>query len=107
MLPATHQNTSHANTLPLHDALPIYYWLNSPAQQVIENPGEGTDTIRIWQSYVLPANVENLIVFGAGNYAVGNRDRKSTRLNSSHVSSSYAVFCMKKITARKLSIKRR
>src|SRR5207249_9225582 len=27
-------------------------------------------------------------------------DRKSTRLNSSHVSSSYAVFCLKKKTQR-------
>src|SRR5207249_6806179 len=26
----------------------------------------------------------------------GERDRKSTRLNSSHVSISYAVFCLKK-----------
>src|SRR5207249_8032969 len=26
------------------------------------------------------------------------RDRKSTRLNSSHVSNSYAVFCLKKNT---------
>src|SRR5699024_11287616 len=26
----------------------------------------------------------------------GNTDRKSTRLNSSHVSISYAVFCLKK-----------
>src|SRR5699024_12173799 len=26
----------------------------------------------------------------------GTRDRKSTRLNSSHVSISYAVFCLKK-----------
>src|SRR6266704_486089 len=26
----------------------------------------------------------------------GQQDRKSTRLNSSHVSSSYAVFCLKK-----------
>src|SRR5690349_23609585 len=26
----------------------------------------------------------------------GNLDRKSTRLNSSHVESSYAVFCLKK-----------
>src|SRR5699024_12743905 len=26
----------------------------------------------------------------------GSRDRKSTRLNSSHVSISYAVFCLKK-----------
>src|SRR5690554_7790481 len=28
--------------------------------------------------------------------AVGKVDRKSTRLNSSHVRSSYAVFCLKK-----------
>src|SRR5690606_23795253 len=28
--------------------------------------------------------------------AAGNGDRKSTRLNSSHVKSSYAVFCLKK-----------
>src|SRR5699024_12142890 len=27
-----------------------------------------------------------------------NKDRKSTRLNSSHVSISYAVFCLKKTT---------
>src|SRR5690349_23725731 len=31
--------------------------------------------------------------FGAGS---GGRDRKSTRLNSSHVEISYAVFCLKK-----------
>src|SRR5699024_12531737 len=29
-------------------------------------------------------------------HGVGDRDRKSTRLNSSHVSISYAVFCLKK-----------
>src|SRR3712207_7255980 len=28
--------------------------------------------------------------------AVGARDRKSTRLNSSHANISYAVFCLKK-----------
>src|SRR4051812_49827716 len=28
--------------------------------------------------------------------APGERDRKSTRLNSSHMSISYAVFCLKK-----------
>src|SRR3989442_10825665 len=28
--------------------------------------------------------------------AIVNRDRKSTRLNSSHVRISYAVFCLKK-----------
>src|SRR5699024_12645411 len=31
-----------------------------------------------------------------GLQGFGQRDRKSTRLNSSHVSNSYAVFCLKK-----------
>src|SRR3989442_7075938 len=30
------------------------------------------------------------------DYSFDNRDRKSTRLNSSHVRISYAVFCLKK-----------
>src|SRR5699024_676487 len=34
---------------------------------------------------------------------VKKRDRKSTRLNSSHVSISYAVFCLKKKTAHILT----
>src|SRR5690349_23696329 len=33
------------------------------------------------------------------NLKVRLRDRKSTRLNSSHVEISYAVFCLKKKTA--------
>src|SRR5690625_6250401 len=32
-----------------------------------------------------------------GCTGIGRRDRKSTRLNSSHVAISYAVFCLKKI----------
>src|SRR5690348_17885421 len=34
----------------------------------------------------------------------GPRDRKSTRLNSSHPSISYAVFCLKKKKKKKLSL---
>src|SRR5215475_12305242 len=33
---------------------------------------------------------------GPGRRRGGGLDRKSTRLNSSHVKSSYAVFCLKK-----------
>src|SRR5690349_23154685 len=33
-------------------------------------------------------------------------DRKSTRLNSSHVEISYAVFCLKKKKTNKLNIKK-
>src|SRR3989442_11932841 len=34
--------------------------------------------------------------------AIGLRDRKSTRLNSSHVRISYAVFCLKKKDMQKI-----
>src|SRR5437868_8893922 len=34
----------------------------------------------------------------------GRRDRKSTRLNSSHVSISYAVFCLKKKTLAQVTL---
>src|SRR3712207_7561539 len=36
------------------------------------------------------------ILAGDGLYAEAFRDRKSTRLNSSHANISYAVFCLKK-----------
>src|SRR5690606_39488134 len=39
--------------------------------------------------------VPGVIVSCAENAAVRHQDRKSTRLNSSHVKISYAVFCLK------------
>src|SRR5690606_40436835 len=38
------------------------------------------------------------------SYALTSIDRKSTRLNSSHVKISYAVFCLKKKKNKKQSI---
>src|SRR5690242_6345969 len=38
----------------------------------------------------------NLGICRASAQALGRADRKSTRLNSSHMSISYAVFCLKK-----------
>src|SRR5699024_12734040 len=37
-----------------------------------------------------------LLLEDAKSMALASRDRKRTRLNSSHVSISYAVFCLKK-----------
>src|SRR2546430_14947221 len=41
----------------------------------------------------LRAGVERI---AAGDAGIARRDRKSTRLNSSHSQISYAVFCLKK-----------
>src|SRR5690606_39585320 len=75
--------TTEIYTLSLHDALPILGdWLTrieaGLAAHRREHPG----------ARVAPYGV-NLIV---------HPDRKSTRLNSSHVKISYAVFCLKKKT---------
>src|SRR5436305_12089946 len=45
--------------------------------------------------------LQHLAEVGAGGGAAVGRDRKSTRLNSSHVRISYAVFCLKKKNKQK------
>src|SRR5690349_22444017 len=40
--------------------------------------------------------VDDIMEFDLDSRPVDQRDRKSTRLNSSHVEISYAVFCLKK-----------
>src|SRR3989442_1395914 len=69
--------TTEIYTLSLHDALPI----SGPPRRHHVGPGaEGPVLLRL----VRQARPRLL------------RDRKSTRLNSSHVRISYAVFCLKK-----------
>src|SRR3712207_8609624 len=64
---------------------------------------------RIGQLSVAGADGEVDFFIGTGNVhlCVGlerskKRDRKSTRLNSSHANISYAVFCLKKKKQRKI-----
>src|SRR3712207_8695317 len=45
-----------------------------------------------------PASVEEVVAVCRAS--VPGKDRKSTRLNSSHANISYAVFCLKKKTFR-------
>src|SRR5439155_20208798 len=76
-------------TLSLHDALPIFLalaaacWGTTLAAQE-EEGGHGA-----LAKAVIGAPVSL-------NRGLAARDRKSTRLNSSHVAISYAVFCLKK-----------
>src|SRR5690606_40542466 len=52
----------------------------------------------LWSSRILVMNSFVGVSFVNFNnvFSLGCRDRKSTRLNSSHVTISYAVFCLKK-----------
>src|SRR5437868_13584626 len=68
--------TTEIYTLSLHDALPI-----CPLGDVLNPCGQIVDMLR------KPYRTKFRLIPG---------DRKSTRLNSSHVSISYAVFCLKK-----------
>src|SRR5947199_3573884 len=63
-----------------------------------------SDLARAWASGVLPVPCSQRLVLSKQNAssavcqapATPSRDRKSTRLNSSHLGISYAVFCLKK-----------
>src|SRR3989442_10097895 len=54
------------------------------------------------------AHVANVLMIGVrGDVCeLHDEDRKSTRLNSSHVRISYAVFCLKKKTHRERIVRR-
>src|SRR5437870_6367247 len=81
--------TSDIFTLSLHDALPICQF----AVQVY-SLGYMHDAPRFKRFYAYLS----LFTFSMLGLVLANkeRDRKSTRLNSSHVAISYAVFCLKK-----------
>src|SRR5690606_39872334 len=92
---------SNANSLSLHDALPIF-----TVRQIVQDDDLYQDAGLIT---LLQSNDPPDIYFQWGGALVARDaaagysadlsealDRKSTRLNSSHVKISYAVFCLKK-----------
>src|SRR2546422_8893459 len=81
--------TTEIYTLSLHDALPIYFTKLPRCAECFKNPAAKPPlTDRIWRyAQIFPWKdpFRRLL-----------KDRKSTRLNSSHGYISYAVFCLKK-----------
>src|SRR5256885_12236734 len=78
--------TTEIYTLSLHDALPIS--CDCETFYVDRAVRAGADMIE----HPLPRTAETIRLMA--------EDRKSTRLNSSHLVISYAVFCLKKKTTR-------
>src|SRR5690606_41950323 len=77
--------TTEIYTLSLHDALPILSRTNSRRRFPRE-----------WPLPSRRAHENRRSSFWQQNRPSKLPDRKSTRLNSSHVKISYAVFCLKK-----------
>src|SRR2546426_9303331 len=83
--------TTEIYTLSLHDALPISR-LPSGTLSI-----DGTSTwTRGTNTYALAVSTDPLLHYNASCAVRPKLDRKSTRLNSSHLVISYAVFCLKK-----------
>src|SRR5690606_41943887 len=93
-------------TLSLHDALPIYH---PPPPGAVHGLRDRPDGTLQRELLAHPAAVAGQV--GGDDLDTGQQphvgvplpavhpravDRKSTRLNSSHVKISYAVFCLKK-----------
>src|SRR5256885_9415671 len=91
--------------LPLPDALPIFLALAGPASADLLSPESGgspnadkIDTL-YWIIFglalVIWVLVEAALIYSLFKFrARRGADRKSTRLNSSHLVISYAVFCL-------------
>src|SRR5699024_12561905 len=83
------------STLSLHDALPIF-GANEGGLCLVHRP------VHLLRRHVPQLLGEELLHLGEDGLNKGKGaanevlDRKSTRLNSSHVSTSYAVFCLQK-----------
>src|SRR5690349_24224625 len=80
--------TTEIYTLSLHDALPIWETKRWPVEKFAE-------IARRFEGGVVVVGSECERPLG---------DRKSTRLNSSHVEISYAVFCLKKKKKKKIVV---
>src|SRR5207253_11359518 len=103
----THAPPSPLHTLSLHDALPICprrdMWPAEEGRSPSEVQAALLDSLHSLRALLLRATSLQFLLLDQVTFevyqnqrqyiALGWRDRKSTRLNSSHVAISYAVFC--------------
>src|SRR5690606_40702304 len=103
---STHTATTYIYTLSLHDALPILLKVKITENQLEKEQAFDIRRKVFVEEQQVPIHIEmdehddSAIHFVGYQLeqpiAAGRIDRKSTRLNSSHVKISYAVFCLKK-----------
>src|SRR5205814_9917110 len=81
-------------TLSLHDALPISTMQVPVMERPSSIPEEFDDHARLMMDLIVIAYQTDMT--RVVSCMIVKLDRKSTRLNSSHLGISYAVFCLKK-----------
>src|SRR5437899_10334870 len=84
-----HLTTTATYTLSLHDALPIFRARASSSRDRRQ---------RVAGLHDVGTGIRRAFVRVRRGFFLA-RDRKSTRLNSSHLGISYAVFCLEKKTS--------
>src|SRR5207249_8294039 len=76
-----------------------------PSQYSVLSDIVGTQYNNVWDTAPAAGEANSYtLTLRPGAVAAIEEDRKSTRLNSSHVSISYAVFCLKKKKSHLLSV---
>src|SRR3712207_7696853 len=91
--------TTEIYTLSLHDALPIYAAfprIPCPLGAAGGSSSRSHDPVYGRAALRRALDVADRDHARGGAELLRRRDRKSTRLNSSHANISYAVFCLKK-----------
>src|SRR3712207_8759251 len=87
------RSTLFPYTTLFRSGLPLAY--NKDMQEDKEGFFDAVDTI-IKSLKIMSEMLDSLEIKKENMYNAVKKDRKSTRLNSSHANISYAVFCLKK-----------
>src|SRR5437899_7354322 len=85
-----HVTHRHLHSFPTRRSSDLKYWLGYYYYIGAEDRSEGEEGVN-----AVPEDNTAALLW-LGRLILRYRDRKSTRLNSSHLGISYAVFCLKK-----------
>src|SRR5690242_21272003 len=92
----TAPSPTDSSTLSLHDALPICFSDRDCFDRSCKRSARDAGVSRENASDISERQRASRVLQHRARRQAGKADRKSTRLNSSHMSISYAVFCLKK-----------
>src|SRR3712207_9173595 len=92
--------TTEIYTLSLHDALPIFTGVKVNPGTTLFCDGQASTQLGAGDQVVVRRSPHDVLLIEDPDTrqwrSLAEKDRKSTRLNSSHAYISYAVFCLKK-----------